>query len=545
MGYRRGEALDAGRQLHLDFETHTAIVRSFIERHFGRESLADPSRGNVADLVLSVDPPEGLRRGVLARIGVSQVERAFLNLRQLAGEGDRRDAFVRLAILACDQLARVPDPDMALNNWERFVSELPDPAAHYRMLLSQPRRCGILLGLFAGSQFLADTLIRNPEFLDWVTDPEVLQGTRSRQRLESDLQHFVGEPDGHEARLDRLRRFRRRELLRIGTRDMCLQAPVSEVVAGLSALADTIVDASLAAEWKRFADEGGEVGPAAERFCVLALGKLGGAELNYSSDIDLVGIYDDAAVEAMGAQGALRLYARLMERLRTGLSAHTAEGYAYRVDLRLRPHGSSGALVQPVSAMLRYYEKHAALWEIQALLKARPVAGAVAVGRRFMRAVTPTVAARRPAEEIAKAIHDMRDRAVDRGGEAARDDVKSGVGGIRDVEFLVQGLQLRHLPAHPELLDGNTLCAIEKLVRAELMAAPVAETLRRDYCFLRRVEHTLQILEDRQIHALPSEPAPLLALARRVMGTEADTDTFRERLEVARSQVRAAYTELL
>ena len=547
MGYERQRELDPGRQLYVDFETHTALIRSFIERHFGRQTLTDPTLGNVVDLVLSRDATPEMKQRILTRAGFSNIERAYVNIRRLAGDGARREAFIRIAVLAVDMLRDRADPDMALNNWERFAGMLPDAVAHYDLLLSQPQRLDILLGVFSGSQFLADTLIRYPEFFDWVTNPEILQGARNRVTLAQDLTSFVGESRGA-AWLDDIRKFRKRELLRVGTRDICLRAPLEEVTSDLSALAETLVQAALDREWQSAAEilPPGAPGHPANLFCILALGKLGGAELNYSSDIDLLGVYDDSFVgpdadaSAMGA-----LYSTIMERLRSALSAHTEEGYVYRVDLRLRPHGTSGHLVPSISAVGRYFEQHAALWEVQALLKARPIAGSLEAGSRLLQRLEPVLRRRRDRRNLAESVRQMREKGLHAEGRDRKRDVKSGLGGIRDIEFLVQFLQLVRVPDDPALWTGNTLRALDLLRQAGAVQEAEAVALRADYIFLRRVEHYLQILEDRQIHEVPNAPAPLTALARRMMGPEASGRDFLARLEETQARTRATYLRML
>ncbi|MBW1645318.1 MAG: glutamate-ammonia-ligase adenylyltransferase, partial [Deltaproteobacteria bacterium] len=180
MGYQRHRDFSAARQLMVDFATHTAIVRSFVERHLGRKPLPAPTMGNVADLILNDRLSPERRQAIMGKYGFANVERACTNFLSLAGEGERRELFVKLAVLACDILRRESAPDLALNNWERFVASLADPVAHYNLLFSQPRRLEILLGIFSRSQFLANTLIRQPDFLAWVTAHETLYGQRTK-----------------------------------------------------------------------------------------------------------------------------------------------------------------------------------------------------------------------------------------------------------------------------------------------------------------------------------------------------------------------------
>ena len=541
MGYEAEEGLAPAQQLHLEFETRTAAVRAFVEKHLGRRSLPGPAVGNVADLVLSGRVPHDLRERILADAGFTNLRRAYVNLRSLAGGEDRRDRFAELAVLACDLLAHGPDPDMALNNWERFVQSIEDVNGHYETLLSQPMRLELLLSIFAGSQFLADALVRNPEFLDWVTSPEKVRRPGRREDLETELRAIHRASPSRDAWLDELRRFRRREMLRIGARDICLGVPTPDVMRDLSVLAESLIQAALEGVWRQLSEE--PRGPVdADRlsgqFCVMALGKLGGFELNYSSDVDLLGVYDSSSDE-----GAEEVFARAMAGVRADLSTHTAEGYAFRVDLRLRPHGRAGQLVASTDGLMAYYEGDAALWEIQALLKMRPVAGSLALGDAFLQRAREVILSAGEPEAIVESVEQMRraaaESAVADPGHGA--DVKSGPGGLRDVEFLVQGLQLIHGREYPDMLTGNTLAAIHALAEQGILRPDVAAQLDKDYVFLRRVEHCLQILEDRQIHAVPTAAAELTAVAKRILGAQATAEGFTARLDGCLARVRDAY----
>jgi len=443
-----------------------------------------------------------------------------------------------LALLAVEILSRKPDPDMALNNWERFIHALVSPEFHFNLLLSQPMRLEILLGIFSGSQFLADTLVRNPGFLDWVAIPDILHRMREPKDIEEELRQAAEGCGGHREWLNKLRRLRRREMLRIGTRDICLGVSTRDVVAELSRLAEAFVRAVLEQAMERL----GVPWEVRDRFCILALGKLGGVELNYSSDIDLIGLWDDRSKPGTDRDKAM--YARMMEEVRSDLSRHTEEGYAYRVDLRLRPFGRGGELVPSFSTLMDYYRTKASLWEIQAGLKIRPVAGNVRLGYVFLENMSPVWLRERSHESIVVSIDRMREAAM-KASCGATPDVKSGAGGLRDVEFLVQGLQLIHARNNPHILEGNTLKALDLLREADILPEESAGELKEDYLFLRRVEHYLQIMEDRQIHAIPKEKEELKALAKRVLGVENEEDQFMATLKACLARVRNRYRECL
>jgi glutamate-ammonia-ligase adenylyltransferase len=303
---------------------------------------------------------------------------------------------------------------------------------------------------------------------------------------------------------------------------------------------------------ERLQEKGAALKDLESRFCILALGKLGGNELNYSSDIDLLGFWDDRVrKQSPGKQvenGLGLFFAKVMEEVSADLSRHTEEGYAYRVDLRLRPFGREGELVPTITGLEGYYRGKASLWEIQSALKMRPVAGNERLGYELIGKIQPVLLTRRKRSAIADSIEKMRTGAIRASSMSlgATTDVKSGIGGLRDVEFLVQGLQLIHAPKDPSLLEGNTLRALELLRQGKVLPDPVAVALQEDYLFLRQVEHCLQILEDRQIHSIPKDREELNAMGKRIMGVESDADRFMEALQACLGRVRAAYvTHLL
>jgi glutamate-ammonia-ligase adenylyltransferase len=536
MGYAPGPETTPAQRLHLDFEAHSAEVRAFVERHFGRDSLPGAPVVNAADLILSDAIPLELAHRALTERGFSSPARALLNLRRIGGEADRRTLFARLAILACDVLSQRPDPDMALNNWERFLHALPDPHAHLRQMLSQPMRLEILLSIFSTSQFLADTLVRDPDLLDYIGRPEIIHAPRSSAEIEEELGGISARTPDRTQWQDALRRFRRREILRIGARDICLATPTQRIMEELSDLADGVISVALA----RIRAQGDGRGPGIHcgGFCVIAFGKLGGRELNYSSDIDLLGLCD-----AGEDQDAVQTASGLMETLGTDLSFHTTEGYAYRVDFRLRPYGSSGQLVFPLGALVEYYQRSAAPWELQALLKARPVAGDLPIGRAFLASTRELLVAAHEQTAVASSIDRLRREALKALSRSilSTTDIKTGLGGLRDVEFLAQGLQLVHAHQRPGLLVGGTLPALKALGEAGILSAETAEQLSGDYLFLRRVEHFLQIYEDRQTHSLPRDPSQLRALARLMLGSRATAEQLLAKLGRRFERIQAEY----
>ncbi len=535
-GYEGEGDLTAAEQLHVEFEARTAAVRAFLERHLGGESIPGERPGNAADLVLTPTLPQDVAGRILESASLANHERALKNIASLAGTGADREVFSELVILAWQALRSNIDPDAALNNWERYAAGLGDRGEHFRRLLRQPQMLDLMLQVFASSSFLSDTLIHNPPFLEWALDVRIVSRVRTDQEMIDDMR---AEGVAHASAADRrevIRRRRKQELLRIGTRDICLKAPLPEVTGELSALARAVLVTDLEAIWNELEtpDE------TRRRFVVLAFGKLGGNELNYSSDIDLLGIYSDGPA-ASRAQDSL-LFERVLRRLRADLTEHTGGGYAYRVDFRLRPYGTSGSLVQRLSAAIDYYRLHAAPWEHQALLKLAPVAGDIDLGIRFLADVHRGTRGRLSPGVVRSDIRRLREQAVRRTPES---DIKSGEGGIRDIEFLVQGLQLIHCGTNPQILSGNTLTAIELLREAGILAPPTADELYDDYVRLRRIEHYLQMYEDRQVHALPRNNQDRTALARRIDGPQADERTLTDDVAKRRERIRAHFDRFI
>lgn len=550
IGYGGRGGLGEAAQLRTDFEVHTAAVRSFVDRRFGAESVPwGVAQVGPADLVLAAAAdrqPGDAELQFLRRAGFRDPARAMRNVVGIAsrsGTGEPRRALARLMVLAFDDLRRGADPDMALNNWERFVAAQSDPPGHLARMLEQPVRLALLLSMFATSQFLVDTLVRHPQFLDWIADERRLHGPRSIDAMLADLRALSEQAPDRRRWLRSIRLFRRRELLRIAARDFYLGAPIAVTTGELATAAAAVMTAALE---RIGVDLFGE--PLARGVAVLAFGKLGGRELNYSSDIDLVTVYDDDAGDA----GLHERAAALTAGLRQDLSEHTGGQHAYRVDLRLRPYGGAGELVTGSHAFADYYERRAGLWEVQALLRCRAVAGDVEFGQRLIDRLQPVVRRGFGHAEVADAIGRMRDAhvalATPPAGVARLRrgiDVKNGRGGIRDVEFLVQGLQLTNARDYPQVLSGHTPTAIERLADAGLLADGQARALAGDYALLRRTEHLLQVLDDRQVHAIPADGAALIALARRLLGAEATERTLVETLTAVTERVHAAYAAWL
>ncbi|MDH3215215.1 MAG: hypothetical protein OEN01_02855, partial [Candidatus Krumholzibacteria bacterium] len=412
-------------------------------------------------------------------------------------------------------LLESPFPSGALVNLLRYIDKTGAPDTFLNIVAGGKPVREILSTVFGTSQYMSDIIIRNPGYLYWLIEKQTWERRETRASYLEDLKCDVANFQTVASKLDAARRFQRRMLLKIGVQDLLGQQTIEETTSSLSHLADAIAENVLDVLWQNL--PGAEV-DTAPGLAVLALGKLGGGELNYSSDVDLIYLCEDTSDDK------LVLYKDVAKRFTTVLSEVTAEGYLYRVDLRLRPDGDVGPLVNPFTSMMLYYENRARPWEFQAMLKARVIAGDCSVGKRFLGAISalmfnPTLSYS-PVETIAL----MRNRI--RQNMSLRDrsfNIKLMEGGIRDVEFIVQTLQLVHGHDYPELLVANTIDGVKAAHKRKLLKRIEKQTLLNAYRFFRLVEHRLQMMHQLKTHSIPESQEEIALLAARVsrgpMGT--------------------------
>jgi len=466
------------------------------------------------------DVPELVHRW-LAGLGLRDPQRGGRDLADLTRRAGPAllEPVARIAVQLDSILPRCADPGMALVNLERFMAAVPRIETTLGHLAASPRSTEILLQVFSTSQYLSEVLIRDPELLDWLEGgPE----RRDAAAMTDDLWKSVALLSDEDAQKLAVRRFRQRESLRIGYNDIVRGFPLEMITQDLSDLADACVEAATrlarARAEARFGVPMTPQGRAA-RFVVLGLGKLGGQELNYSSDIDLIFLYDeDGQTQGQKTLSNAELFARMGSDIVRLLADHTALGMAYRVDMRLRPDGEQGALARSLDATVGYYVTRGRTWERQALIKCRPVAGDLALGETFLEAIKPFVFRRYlGAAEIAE-IKALKRRIEQRTLTAgtAEIEVKTGRGGIRDVEFVVQFLQLLHGGEYPEVRHATTLAAIARLEQVGCLSAEERHIMNDTYRFLRQLEHRLQILFDRQTHEMPRDLDAVRTLALRM-----------------------------
>jgi glutamate-ammonia-ligase adenylyltransferase len=445
----------------------------------------------------------------------------------------------------------LPDEQGARLFLERFSTEHPRV---FRKLTKEPGLLSDTLTLAAWSPLLSTTLEQNPDYVSWLLRERLNPRVRSREELQESLARFALTNSTLEHQV-LLARFRRRELLRIYLEDIRRTHALVETTEELSNLADAILAYALSLAHQDLdnrygpplhTDERGRTATA--EFCVIALGKLGSFELNYASDIDLVFLYsDDGMTSGAGERGEVsnrEYFIKLSEAVTKLVGQPAGEGAAYRVDLRLRPHGRDGTLASSLSEAVRYYRETAQPWERQALIRSRAAAGSPALFARFAAEVRSSIF--RPGVSVKEALASVRlakqkiDKNIER--NVSGFNVKLNRGGIREIEFIAQALQLAHGGDDDWLRVAHTLISLGRLADRGLITEQERTELSDAYTFLRTLEHRLQMEHGLQTHTVPLAPEQRALVARRMKfaGPDASRE-FDRALELNTAKVRRAY----
>jgi glutamate-ammonia-ligase adenylyltransferase len=472
----------------------------------------------------------------LSKGGFEQPENAWRILTALSQQSNFSTLYPQFFSSFLNQLSQSYNADIALNNFERLAEEIPDKDHLYSLLSNSPFMLKALTVLFSGSQMLTDALLSNPSYVDWLSDPDTLTKPKTRDMLYRDFYELAGvdELTGQTPVL--LRKFKKREYIRLGLRDLMGLVSLRENVEALSDLADVCLQ--VAYEYSiqilkekygtpMFTDVDGNTRES--EFAILSMGKLGGRELNYSSDIDLIYIYTSSMGETQGTSGQTtfsnhEFHTKLGQSITKTLHDITSEGNVFRVDLDLRPDGKSGDLVNSLTSCETYYESWGRTWERQALIKARVSAGSQALGTEFLTMIRPFVYRRSldfNAIEEVKSLKKKMDLNLKQ-NQLEKGHIKLGFGGIREVEFIVQSYQLLFGGRDQSLWDPNTSSLIKKLNDRGFLTDEEYEKLRDAYIFLRNLENRVQISFGLQTYHLPKDEKNLAILARK-MGFQGDT----------------------
>ncbi len=437
-----------------------------------------------------------------------------------------------LLIRFANCLLQTVEPMRAMNHLLHYLDASKTPDALWRQWQQRLESVAYTLTVFAESSYLSAMLCRHPDWLVWLLEDALRKPSPTPQALAAELRQLLDDGQATETEVaDILRAFTHRHLVRIGAQDLNDLVDIEATTAALSALADTVVQAAvddcrqaLDAEYGKpmFVDDTGEQRPCG--FCVIGMGKLGGYELNFSSDIDLMYVYNSYEGQTSGAVrndqwrapiSNHEYFVKLAQRLTNLIGGNGPDGQAFRVDLRLRPDGTQGQLALALLAYEAYYTRFGQTWEQMALLKARPIAGDARLGASFMALLRPFVYQRHLDREGLIRIQDMKQQIDAQIADKAQShtNVKLGLGGIREIEFFIQILQLIYGGRDPELQDRQSLRALTKLQAARFISPAIATTLREMYIYLRRLEHRLQMEQGSQTHTLPRQDSSRQRLA--------------------------------
>ena len=418
---------------------------------------------------------------------------------------------------------------------KHFFELLSETEARAALQKASPELANLLATLFSGSLALGNMLVAHPDWFS-ILDTERLRFPRRAQGLRNEVQSWLAdllEAKDYAGALNRLREFKQREMLRIAARDLGRLSNVSEITQELSDVADVCLDAvskicgqqlveRFGEPWHQDADGDWQ----RTEFCVLGMGKLGGQELNYSSDVDVLFVYSEegsvfreAPTKKTTPRAILsnhQFFTRLSEAFIAEVSRISGDGMLYRIDLRLRPEGDAGPLCRSLGSYENYYAQWGQTWERMMLIKARLVAGDKGLGGEFFEMIQSFRFPRAVSENVLQEIGAMKDRIENEvvGKDELERNVKLGRGGIREIEFIAQSQQLLHAGKIPFLQSAQTLPTLEKLAQYNLLGEEEARLLREAYVFLRDVEHRLQMEENLQTHTIPTDRSARQRLAR-------------------------------
>ena len=449
-----------------------------------------------------------------------------------------------------------PNPEAALNNFSRFAVVTFNRKWVYQLFRDAPFLMQTVMLSFGASTYLSEILIRNPIYFYDIIDANVMDTTKTRERMYGELATILGRFRDIDQKLSVIRRYKRRESLRIALCDLLHATDVETTTLEMTNLAEAALQHCYEIGRDqimkpKFGTPLNEEGTAPCRFAVIGMGKLGGFELNFSSDIDLIFVYSDEGKTDEGVDNS-EYYTRLCEFIIKAMSEVTVEGYVFRVDIRLRPESSAGVIIRSMESYENYYEGWGDLWERQALIKARSVAGDMAFGDEFIRMIQPFVYQRYldgvTLNEIKVDIRNTKARIEERLVSERADlekHVKLGPGAIRDIEFTVQCLQMIHGGKRKSLCSQNTLETIAALKANELLQSQDADALSEAYRFLRRVENAIQIEADQQRYAVPTKEDEEIQLARRLGYRDDALETFRQDYSTHKMHVRKIFEKVM
>ena len=465
----------------------------------------------------------------LQAFGFREPETAWKNLVALAGHAQFEKLYPDFFRILLELIASSHNADMALHNFERFSEKFLDKDHLYTQLTESPSLFVALIFLFSGSQVLTDALLKEPSYVDWLSRPETLANSKSKDMLMRDFYEMAEFQSKNIFSV--LRKFKKREYIRIGLRDLLGKVGFKETVEDISNLADVCLQAAyehadreLQKKFGRPVYQDANGNWIESEFAILGMGKLGGRELNYSSDIDLIYIYTSSQGETRSTSESSitsisnhEYFTKLALDITKSLHEITSDGNVFRVDLELRPEGNSGEIVNSLTSCEIYYQSWGRTWERQALIKARVSAGSENLGKEFYEMIEPFIYRRSLDFEAIEEIKSMKYQ-INKSlkGKHSKGNIKLGFGGIREVEFTIQAYQLLLGGRDKSLRVRDSLGAMKTLYEKNILTEADHNHLREAYIFLRNLENRVQITFGLQTYLLPDNEIDLAVLARKM-----------------------------
>jgi len=543
MGYR--DAAQFGDALTQQLET----VQGHYARLFESSPALTAPQGNLVFTGVE-DDPETL--ATLVRMGfkdahhVANAIRGWHHGRIRAMRSARaRELLTKLMPLLLEALAKTADPDAAFMQFDRFLSNLPAGVQLFSLFLARPELLRLVAEISGSAPRLSGHLARAPATLDALLDPDFLGELPQRAALDKALSRGFANEQDYEGALDAARRFAKEQIFRVGVQVIQGAAKAEEVGPAFANIAESVISGLLAHVEDALAESAGRM--EGGEFSVIAMGKLGGSEMTAGSDLDLIFVYDTpSAVEHSSGAKALPVivyYARLAQRLIAALTVQTGAGSLYEVDMRLRPTGNKGPAAVSLETFRRYHEAESWTWERLALTRARAIAGSDALNRRVEDVIRKTLTNAADTAKVTADARDMRAKLAAQFATKNRWDLKFAPGGLVDIEFIAQTLQLCAAPRDPSVLATNTIVALEKLAKAGALSADDAEALVAAAELEQSLTQVTRIAVDGTLDPRTATPGLKNLLVR--AGHAPDFATLEARLAEAQTNVRAIYDRVM
>jgi len=425
------------------------------------------------------------------------------------------------------------------SNLLRVIQNQFDISFFINECLKYPHQIEILISLSNNSNYLTDILVRNPEYFHWIINPSILEQKIDEKYFRNSLEKTVLSYKSFDSKVNAIRNFKRKEILRIGLKDIYLKEELKNITCFLSYLATSISSILFDLCYKEILNKHG-IEKSTRKYILFSLGKLGGNELNYSSDIDLVAFYDKNSLVSKKIYYNQILTETILLFIDTA-SRKTGAGFLYRVDFRLRPDGRNAPLCGSYSEYIRYYETRGEDWERQMLIKANYLCGSNNLYKIFLDSVSrfiyPAIFSVSPVEQIRKLKASIEQR------NKSAENIKLVPGGIRDIEFSLQALQLLNGGKDFSIRTGNSLDTIKKLLDNNILSEEEANIFTAAYIFYRKAEHYLQLMNDQQKHTIPAEGEIAEKLAHFL--NFKDLKSFREHLNLSKNKVQSIYNTIV